>query len=105
SSCCRTPGSHRCLFSRRSLRIFPELHSRLFVFSMFHQILFQALFAELLYFTTEPFGRSSATDARARFPFSSSPESTMPSESSPRNFTGFKFVTQITFLPMRFSGL
>jgi hypothetical protein len=58
-----------------------------------------------IYFTMEPFGRFDSTVAKDREPSLSSPDRIIPSDNSPRNLTGFKLVTQITFFPFRDSGV
>lgn len=59
---------------------------------------------ELDYFTLAPSGSDSAIVARDNWP-SLEPAKIIPSESSPRNFTGLRFVTQMTFRPTNSSGL
>lgn len=54
------------------------------------------LFSCLNYLIFVPFGRFWSIDANDNTPFSS-PAKIIPCDNSPRNFTGFKFVTQITF--------
>ena len=53
--------------------------------------------------TMAPLGMSSATVARVSLSPSDAAR-IMPWDHSPRNFTGFRFVTQITFLPTNSSG-
>lgn len=52
-----------------------------------------------IYSTTEPFGKDSSTVASDNFPSGPSPDKIIPSDISPLNLTGFKLMTQITFLP------
>lgn len=54
------------------------------------------LFSCLNYLIFVPFGIFWSIDANDNTPFSS-PAKIIPCDNSPRNFTGFKFVTQITF--------
>lgn len=55
------------------------------------------------YFTVAPFSNAGSTVASFKTPFDD-PAKIMPCDNSPRNFTGFKFATTITFSPINASG-
>src|SRR5699024_3469329 len=76
---------------------------RLTYISPFFMLYFHALSQPLIsfiYSTTDPFGKLASVMASDKFPSGPSPDKIIPSDNSPRNLTGFKFVTQITFLPI-----
>ena len=55
------------------------------------------------YFTFDPFGNSSMIVGNVNVP-SFEAANTIPSDNSPRSFTGFKFVTTKTLRPTNCSG-
>ncbi len=60
--------------------------------------------AHRIYLTCEPFGKFPSIVANVSF-FPFDPARIIPCDNSPRSLTGFKFVTQITFLPTKSSGV